>query len=105
MWLIKSEKIQDALIIEFFIIFVNYGGFILVVLTAFFWHWSGMASLGIFYLIFVAPITMCIIVYRHHREKTISNYHKWAYVLGLIYVIIVLVIIIVVQLLKKIKML
>ena len=84
----KRENVQNRPTVELFIIFATYGGLILVVLIELFWYWSGMASLGIFYLIFGAPIVMGIIAYRHRHTRTISKYHKWTYILGVAYFIV-----------------
>lgn len=81
----KKEEIQNAPIIELFIIFATYGGLLLVTLTTLFWQWSGMVSLGTFYLILGAPIAMGIISYRHRKNKITSKYHKWTYWLGVVY--------------------
>jgi hypothetical protein len=81
----KIENIVNAPTPEFFVIFATYGGLLLVTLTTLFWQWSGMASLGIFYLILVAPIAMGLIAYRLKKTKTISKYHNWAYMSGLLY--------------------
>jgi hypothetical protein len=82
---IKNEEVQNAPIIELFIIFATYGGLLLVTLTTLFWKWSGMASLGSFYLILGAPIAMGIISYRHRKTRKDSKYHKWTYLLGILY--------------------
>lgn len=82
---IKKEKIKKAPILELLIIFTTYGGVLLVTLTALFWKWSGMASIGTFYLILVAPIVMGIISYRHRKTKVNSYYHKWTYLSGILY--------------------
>ena len=81
----KKEEIQNAPIIELFLIFATYGGLLLVTLTALFWKWSGLASLGTFYLILGAPIAMGIISYKHRKTKKTSKYHKWTYLLGILY--------------------
>lgn len=81
----KNENIPNAPTTELFIIFSTYGGLLLVVLTTLFWLWSGMASLGTFYLILAAPIIMGIIAYRHRNTRTISKYHNWTYLSGLLY--------------------
>ena len=73
-------------------IFANYGGLLIVVLTGLFWYASGMATLGVFYLILIAPIIMGAIAYRNRHAKTFSKYHKWTYILGLAYAVIVPVI-------------
>ncbi|MBK8874213.1 MAG: hypothetical protein IPN13_09935 [Bacteroidetes bacterium] len=82
---LKKENIPNAPITELFIIFATYGVLLLVVLTTLFWQWSGMASLGTFYLILAAPIVMGIIAYRHRQTKSISKYHYWTYLSGLLY--------------------
>jgi hypothetical protein len=40
--------------VPFFVLFFTLGGWLLVLLTAWFWEWSGLASLGMLYLIFIA---------------------------------------------------
>ena len=82
---LKKENIPNAPTTELFIIFSTYGGLLIVVLTTLFWQWSGMASLGFFYLILGAPIVMGLIAYRHKQTKTISKYHYWTYLSGLLY--------------------
>lgn len=81
----KRDNISNTPTIELFIIFSTYGGLLLVALTTLFWKWSGLASLGTFYLILGAPIAMGIIALRHRQTKTISKYHKWTYLSGLLY--------------------
>ena len=85
---IKKENVVNAPTFELFIIFSTYGGLLLVALTTLFWQWSGMASLGTFYLILGAPIVMGIIAYRNRRTKSISKYHTWTYNFGLYYFLI-----------------
>ena len=94
-WQMKRENIQNKPTIELFIIFVTYGGLLLFLLTGLFWYWSGMASLGLFYLIFGAPIAMGVISYKHRHTKSISKYHKWVYILGLSYYVILLALLLV----------
>ncbi len=85
---IKKEKISNPPNIDFFLIFATYGGLLLVMLTTVFWEWSGMASLGTFYLIIGGPIVMGIIAYRNYRNKGLSKYHILAYKAGLFYFLI-----------------
>ncbi len=63
--------------------------------------WSGMASLGTFYLILAAPIIMGIIAYRHRETRTISKYHNWTYLSGLFYFAIAPVIFLILFLVSK----
>lgn len=85
---IEHENITNAPIIELFAIFATYGGLLLVILTTFFWQWSGMASVGIFYLILGAPFVMGYILYRHRETKDFSRYHKYIYKAGQLYFVI-----------------
>jgi hypothetical protein len=85
---IKMEKINNPPNVDFFLIFATYGGLLLVMLTTIFWKWSGMASLGTFYLIIGGPIVMGIIAYRNYRNKGLSKYHMLAYKAGLFYFLI-----------------
>jgi fatty acid desaturase len=84
----KRENIENPPTIEFFVIFATYGGLLLVALTTLFWQWSGMASLGLFYLIIGAPIAMGFIAYKQRQKKTISKFHSCTYNSGLLYFII-----------------
>jgi len=65
----KKDNIQNKPEVELFMIFATYGGLLLVILTELFWKWSGMASLGTFYLILGAPIVMGLIFYRHNKTN------------------------------------
>ncbi len=85
---ISNHKISHPPIVDLFIIFGTYGGLLLVTLTALFWKWSGMASLGAFYLVLGAPILMGIIIYRQNKNKHLSIYHKRIFQLGLLYFVI-----------------
>ena len=81
----NKKNILNPPIIEIFILFSTYGGLLLVTLTTLFWQWSGMASLGTFYLIIGAPICMGIIIYRVKKIKYISKYHSRTYLAALLY--------------------
>ncbi len=81
----KNENVVDAPTVELFIIFATYGGLILVLLTNIFWLWSGLASLGTFYLILFAPFVMIWIAYQQRKIKMNSKYHNWTYLSALFY--------------------
>jgi hypothetical protein len=68
-----------------FILFFNYGGLMMVLLTVLFWEWSGMASIGFFYLVLVAPITMLGVAIAVYYRRSLSWYHRVAFVLSIIY--------------------
>jgi hypothetical protein len=80
-----GHKIPNPPIVEWFVIFAIYGAIILITLTSLFWVWSGAATLGTLFLVFIAPILMAAIGYRIRKRKGLSKYHKWAYSLSLIY--------------------
>jgi hypothetical protein len=81
----KKEEVTSPPTIELFIIFATYGGLLLVTLTTLFWKWSGLASLGTFYLITGAPIIMGLIAYRNYKRRLESKYRDWTFNLGLLY--------------------
>lgn len=81
----KKEKITNPPTAELFIIFTTYGGLLLVALTSLFWKWSGMASLGTFYLILGAPVAMGLIAYRNYKLRHESKYRDWSFKSGLLY--------------------
>lgn len=86
---IRLDGIVDpTLIISLFLMFATYGGLLLVLLTEFFWLWSGMASLGTFYLILGAPFVMGVISYFNFKGRHKSVYHVWTYRFGLLYFLI-----------------
>jgi len=84
----KREKVDHPPIVELFLTFATYGGLLLVILTTLFWEWSGIASLGAFYLILGAPIVMGIIAYKNYKNRLLSKYHLWTYKCGIFYFVI-----------------
>jgi len=84
----KDDKIENAPIISLFFIFATYGCLLLILLTSVFWHWSAMASLGMFYLILGAPIIMGLIAFRYQKKKSTSKYHNWTFISSACYFII-----------------
>jgi hypothetical protein len=84
----KREEVINPPAIDYFFIFVNYCGLLLISLTSLFWVWSGMASIGTFYLMTVGAILMVVIVIRNSKSRQLSKYHKWAHKLGILYFLI-----------------
>ncbi|QNF33196.1 hypothetical protein HUW51_10830 [Adhaeribacter swui] len=85
---ILKESIENPPLIDLFFIFSIYGGILLIILTELFWKWSGMASLGAFFLTIPGFVIMAIIGYRNYKLRHISMYHKMSYLCGLAYCII-----------------
>ena len=67
--LCKDESISKYSL-PLFILFFTYGGWLMVILTGLFWYWSGMASLGVVFLIFVAPF---ILGFQAYKLRPIEN--------------------------------
>jgi hypothetical protein len=75
----RDANIPAPPIIPCFILFFTLGGWLLVVLTGFLWFWSGMASLGVFYLIFVAPLLTAILAWKLRCQRALSVFHQYAF--------------------------
>lgn len=84
----KNENIEKSLIFQLLIIFATYGGLLIILLTTLFWEWSGLASLGTFYLVFCAPLLMVLIAQKQRKVKINSKYNKLIYYSGILYFII-----------------
>jgi hypothetical protein len=72
-------------VFSYFILFVTFGGWLMVCLTALFWRWSGMASLGIVYLILIAPFATAGIAFALRNHRALSGFHQAAYLAALAY--------------------
>ena len=64
---------------QLFLLFVCYGGVLLVLLTNLFWYWSGMASLGILFLISVAPVLLFPVLLSLWKQKNHSVLNRVAF--------------------------
>jgi hypothetical protein len=82
-----TAGIPDPPIIPFFILFATYGGWLIVILTLLFWYWSGMATLGLAYLTFIAPIVMLALAVRLHKRRNLSSFHFGAFVASAVYIL------------------
>jgi hypothetical protein len=82
---IRAAGIERPPIISLFIIIATYGGWIMVVLTLLFWHWSGMALFGLIYLVFVAPIVLTVLAVMLYRQRGLSRYHLGLFIASSIY--------------------
>lgn len=82
------EKIPNPPETELFVVFATYGGLLILILTAFFWKWSGAASLGFLYLILGAPILILIKGKSLYNARETSKYHMWVYNSSIYYFLI-----------------
>jgi hypothetical protein len=81
-----NAEIEEAPVIPLFILFATYGGLIIALLTALFCCWSGMATLGLAYLLLVAPVVMPALAIVFYRRRRLSSYHAAVFWLSAGYV-------------------
>jgi hypothetical protein len=62
-----------------FVLFGTFGGWLLVALTAVFWKWSGMASIGVFALALVAPFVTTALAWSLRSRRGLSRFHRGAF--------------------------
>lgn len=99
LWFLKirddmlEKKIASPPTIQLFVVFATYGGLLLVFLTIFFWYWSGMATLGFFYLLFLAPIVMIAIAFQLYSERSLSKFHRATFSASALYPVMIATII------------
>jgi hypothetical protein len=58
-----------------FLACLSYAGWTCVILTELFWYWSGMASIGVAYLMLVAPVVMLFLAFRLYKQRNQSEFH------------------------------
>jgi hypothetical protein len=77
-----SSGVEMPPVFSYFLLFAIYGAWLIVILTGFFWEWSGMASLGVFFLLLIAPFLTggSALILRGRRR--ISLYHRCAFALS-----------------------
>jgi len=75
----KRAGVSAPPYITWFVLFFSIGGWLLVALTALFWEWSGMASLGFFFLVIVAPLLTAASAWKLRRAQSISAFHRVAF--------------------------
>jgi hypothetical protein len=74
-----------------FVLFFVWGGVLLITLTSLFWYWSGMASLGIFFLLFASPLFMIPVVIGLWHMRAQFRPARLASAAALLYYIVVVV--------------
>jgi hypothetical protein len=82
----QRERVKKAPYLAFFILFFCLGGWIMVALTAFFWVWSGLASLGAGFFILFSPMLVGVSTLAIRSKRKLSGYHKVAFVTGVSYI-------------------
>ena len=81
----KKEGIQNPPFAPWFILFATYGAWLAVILTGLFWEWSGMASLGLIYLLLPGPFVTAVTAFLLRHQRSISAYHRNAFRLSFAY--------------------
>ena len=80
-----AKQIEQPPVVPLFLIFMTYGGWLMVFLTCLFWEWSGMATLGFLYLVLVAPIVMLVLAAMLNRRRRLSPYHFASFIASGVY--------------------
>ena len=75
--------------LTYLFLFAAGGGWLLIVLTELFWRWSGMASVGTFFLLLISPFIATAFAFFMHSERRTSRFHLWAVRLCLGYAIVI----------------
>src|SRR4051794_40238202 len=74
-WLWKRMDVEDPNPVVVFLLFAHYGGWLVVILTIFFWYWSGLATLGLWYLATIGTIVTLILTVITFKERRRGKYH------------------------------
>lgn len=82
----RDAHVENPPYRQLFVLFATYGGVLLVVLTALFWRWSGMASLGVFYLLLAAPVAMAVCAWSVDPKQ--SAYHTATFKAAVLYYVL-----------------
>jgi FtsH-binding integral membrane protein len=84
------KKVVDPPYVGLFAVFVLWGGVLLILLTALFWYWSGIATLGLFALVFGAPLPLGLVALSNYNKRKQSHFHSWVLWLSLGFLILIL---------------
>jgi hypothetical protein len=87
----RSEDVVSPPVIPFFILFFTFGGWLQVLLTAWLWEWSGLASIGMLYLIFIAPVITAVMSWRLRSTRALSAFHRWAFFVNGAYTCVIVI--------------
>ena len=79
------NRVPDPPVLPLLILICSYGGLLMMLLTALFWEWSGMATLGLGYLVIVAPVLMGVAAYQLKPRQAVSPIYRRMYRSALAY--------------------
>lgn len=77
--LMHREQITAPPVLGYAWLFFCVGGWLLIGLTKILWYWSGMATLGLFFLIFASPLLTLMILLIHGTRANQSVYHRFCF--------------------------
>ena len=83
-WMCRA-RVPSPPFLSYFILFATFGGWLVVLLTALFWEWSGMASLGVFFLALVTPFVTAALAWSLRRRRALSSFHRSAFIASIGY--------------------
>jgi hypothetical protein len=91
----RRLRTESPPIMAYFILFTVFGGWLMVLLTVLFWKWSGMASLGILYLMVVAPFLTAASAFELHEQnrRKLTSFHRSAFVLNVGYTVMMFIVV------------
>lgn len=74
-----------------FILLLTFGGWLEVLLTAWLWEWSGLASVGVLYLVLIAPVITALMAWQLRPTLMLSAFHKLAFFVSGAYTCVIVV--------------
>src|ERR1043166_7845048 len=80
-----KRDISDPPYLAYFFLFFVLGGWLMIVLTALFWYWSGMASVGGLFLAFISPFIGAVFAVLLYGDRSASAFHRWAFRICVVY--------------------
>jgi hypothetical protein len=85
----RKRDIPEPPYITYFFLFSVLGGWLMILLTALFWFWSGMASLGALFLTFASPFIASVFAFALAGVRADSAFHRWAFRISFVYAVAV----------------
>lgn len=81
----KFERVENPPNAYLLILFITYGGWLLMLLSVGLWYFAGVMKPAIVYLMFLAPLVTFIMAALLFRRRKASLYHKIAFLASLAY--------------------
>jgi hypothetical protein len=95
-WLCRKmnkEIVPSPPFVDYFILFFTLGGWLMVALTVLLWRPSGMFLIGLFYLVFIAPLATAGLAFSGRKTRELSVYHRRAHQISKVYSVAMVVVI------------